>query len=675
MVGQSGPGKSYRKGITLMDAVKKFDTEEKAETWFFEQRWPSGVACPFCGTLNVAVVASRKPQPFRCREKECRKSFSVKTGTLLHSSNLPLSKWAIAFFLYATNLKGVSSMKLHRDLGIAQSSAWYMAHRIREMWTADADKFAGPVEVDETYIGGKERNKHESKKIHAGRGAVRKAAVVGMKDRKTGRVTTAAVESTDASTLQGFVESRTEATAQVYTDEAAAYQGLARPHQAVKHSAREYVHGMAHTNGIESHWAMLKRGYVGVYHQMSVKLLPRYVAEFEGRHNSRPLDTHQADAHHGAGRGRQADDLRGTDCIMAAPNFADKTIWTGDNLDILRGMNSECVDLIYLDPPFNSNRNYAAPVGSKAAGAAFKDTWHLSDLDVAWMGLIADEQPAIANLLHTASLTHGKGMQSYLTMMAVRLMEMQRVLKDTGSIYSHCDDTASHYLKLLMDAVFGADNFRNMLVWHRTRGKGLNPTRYVRNCDHILFYGNGERPIWNQQYEPYEEGYGDNWRKDVLGAWEPENLSGGRAGGPEAYEPFNGVSPPSGRAWAPPTRTKFPPEAQAKLPDDYETLNQLQKCEALDVAGLIHWPKNGRPRYKKYLGYSPKTATCERMVAWDGRLGALDVNTPRAGAFGEVRVVVQPATTSGCPGRCRFGCRQGSGGDCCAGSSWGRVPR
>ena len=188
-----------------------------------------------------------------------------------------------------------------------------------------------------------------------------------------------------------------------------------------------------------------------------------------------------------------------------------------------------------------------------------------------------------------------------MTMMAVRLMEMRRVLKDTGSTYLHCDDTASHYLKMLMDAVFGAENFRNMLVWHRTRGKGLNPTRYVRNCDHILFYGNGERPIWNQQYEPYEEGYGDNWRKDVLGAWEPENLSGGRAGGPEAYEPFNGVSSPSGRAWAPPTRTKFPPEAQAKLPDDYETLNQLQKCEALDVAGLIHWPKNGRPRYKKYL--------------------------------------------------------------------------
>ena len=153
----------------------------------------------------------------------------------------------------------------------------------------------------------------------------------------------------------------------------------------------------------------------------------------------------------------------------AVPNFADKTIWTGDNLDILRGMNSECVDLIYLDPPFNSNQDYAAPVGSKAAGAAFKDTWHLSDLDVAWMGLIADERPATAHVLRTAGITHGKGMQSYLTMMAVRLLEMHRVLKDTGSIYLHCDPTASHYLKLLMDAVFGGANFRNEVVWSYKR--------------------------------------------------------------------------------------------------------------------------------------------------------------------------------------------------------------
>ena len=166
---------------------------------------------------------------------------------------------------------------------------------------------------------------------------------------------------------------------------------------------------------------------------------------------------------------------------MAAANFVDKTIWTGDNLDILRGLNSECVDLVYLDPPFNSNQDYAAPVGSQAAGAAFKDTWTLSDLDVAWLGLIADQHPAIYQLLSAAGLTHGKGMQAYLCMMAVRLLEMRRVLKDTGSIYLHCDDAAGHYLKLLMDSVFGASNYRNHLVWRRATAHN-DKYNYGRDC-------------------------------------------------------------------------------------------------------------------------------------------------------------------------------------------------
>ena len=191
---------------------------------------------------------------------------------------------------------------------------------------------------------------------------------------------------------------------------------------------------------------------------------------------------------------------------MTEPNFADKTIWTGDNLDILRGMNSECVDLIYLDPPFNSNQNYSAPVGSKAAGAAFKDTWSLSDLDVAWMGLIADEQPATAHVLKTAGLTHGKGMQSYLTMMAVRLMEMRRVLKPTGSIYLHCDPYASHYLKLLMDATFDEDNFRNEIIWDYSFRLMDLPRFFNRKHDLILFYAKSKaakfsmpKTVWNRE--------------------------------------------------------------------------------------------------------------------------------------------------------------------------------
>ena len=181
---------------------------------------------------------------------------------------------------------------------------------------------------------------------------------------------------------------------------------------------------------------------------------------------------------------------------MVAPNFADKTIWTGDNLDILRGMNSETVDLIYLDPPFNSNKDYAAPVGSKAAGAAFKDTWTLSDLDVAWMGLIADEHPAISYTLDAAGYSHGKGMQSYLTMMAVRLLEMRRVLKPTGSIYLHCDPAASHYLKQLMDAIYGVRNFRNEVVW-AYRGGGVPKYDFARKHDIILRYGKTSTVTFN----------------------------------------------------------------------------------------------------------------------------------------------------------------------------------
>ena len=276
MAMKSGPGKSYRKGITLMDAVKMFDTEEKAEEWFVARRWPDGVACPHCGSVNVADVASRKPQPYRCRD--CRKHFSVKTGTLLHSSNIPLSKWAIAFYLFSTSLKGVSSMKLHRDLGIGQKAAWYMGHRIRQTWGEPEEQFAGPVEADETYyIGGKESNKHEWKKQKAGRGTVGKAPVVGVIDRTTNRIKTTVVESTSKKVLQGFVEGSTEEGAQVYTDEHAGYKGINRPHEYVSHSAKEYVNGQAHTAGMDSHWATLKRAINGTFHHVSVKHLKSYV--------------------------------------------------------------------------------------------------------------------------------------------------------------------------------------------------------------------------------------------------------------------------------------------------------------------------------------------------------------------------------------------------------------
>ncbi len=290
----NAPGKNHREGISLVELFDMFPDNDTARKWFEDQIWPDGPRCPDCGTHNVQCNISHPRMTHRCRECEGNPMFSVKKGTVMEDSRIPLRKWAIAVYLVSTGIKGVSSMKLHRDLKITQKSAWYMLHRIRKSFETDTPVFGGPVEVDETFIGGKRKNMSNSRRKElkdTGRGAVGKTAVVGMKDRETNEVRASVVDNTNADTLQDFVKSNADEKAMIYTDGATAYDGLPFDHESVNHSVSEYVKGMAHTNGIESFWALLKRGYHGTYHQMSKKHLNRYVTEFAGRHNVRDCDT------------------------------------------------------------------------------------------------------------------------------------------------------------------------------------------------------------------------------------------------------------------------------------------------------------------------------------------------------------------------------------------------
>ena len=221
------PGKAHREGISVIELAEMFPDETTATAWFESLVWPDGRHCPHCGSTETAEAPPSKKQPYWC--PACRKGFSVRIGTALERSKVPLRKWAFAIYLEMTSLKSVSSMKLHRDIKVTQKTAWFMLHRIREAWNAEGKGvlFAGPVEVDETYFGGREGNKHAHKKQRLGRGGVGKAAIAGARDRATNEVRAEVIEATDAKTLQGFVADHAAKGATVYTDEAAAYKGYA----------------------------------------------------------------------------------------------------------------------------------------------------------------------------------------------------------------------------------------------------------------------------------------------------------------------------------------------------------------------------------------------------------------------------------------------------------------
>ena len=276
--------------ISTFQLFEMIPDAETARQYLEARLWPNGVTCPTCAGQDR--ITTRKGGFFRCNK--CQSDFTVRTGTIFERSHVPLQKWIYAMYLVVTSRKGISSMQMAKEIGVTQKTAWFMLQRLREACSGKMDKLSGLVEIDETFVGGREANKHEHKKLRMGRGSVGKTAVLGLRERG-GKMLGIKIEVNDAETIYRAIYDNVEVGATLITDEHAAYSGLGGlffGHETVNHSAGEYARGFANTNGIESVWALLKRGVYGVWHHVSPKHLGRYVDEVAFRLNAGNVKEH-----------------------------------------------------------------------------------------------------------------------------------------------------------------------------------------------------------------------------------------------------------------------------------------------------------------------------------------------------------------------------------------------
>lgn len=271
---------------TLTDFTDYFSSEEICLKQFTAIRFASGEYCPHCKHDKIYKFSNGKR--YRCAK--CKEDFTIKTKTVFGESKIPLRKWFMAIYLLSTSGKGISSVQLAKQVGVTQKTGWFIDHRIRSAMSQNGGQLFGTIEADETFIGGLSKNMHKKKREAAikGTGGTGKTPIFGMRNRD-GEVRAKVVPSVGMADLHKEIKTNIVQGATLYTDGWVAYRGLTKifNHSTVDHSAREYVNGYCHTNGIESFWALFKRGYHGIYHHMSKKHLQRYVDEFAFRVNRR----------------------------------------------------------------------------------------------------------------------------------------------------------------------------------------------------------------------------------------------------------------------------------------------------------------------------------------------------------------------------------------------------